>query len=289
MLKVLNIEKYDTNNEGVIVLKERFDEVEHAHEFIEMVYFQSCGGMHCVDGKYYRINKGDVCIIDRMATHSYIQDVEAEQKSAVVYNVLFRQNFINDKLDPDEPFIVALQRWLFGRVVTEKEEDPRFFLIKSDNKQKFLSYFDDMLIEYTNKKEGYTSVIRSLLTHLFVQMFREYVKEIEPPLDTYKTQIIGKCINYIAEHYKEQLSVKDLAKIVFVSPQYLNKLFNVYMQQSVGEYIQSIRIEEACRQLKMTDWSINTIMNNIGYADRKFFTKTFKKKMGVTPMEYRGG
>jgi YesN/AraC family two-component response regulator len=74
---------------------------------------------------------------------------------------------------------------------------------------------------------------------------------------------------------------------MYISPQYLNKLFHAYMNNSVGGYIQQLRVKEAARLLRETDLSIGLIMEEVGYYDRKFFNKTFKKIEGVFPKEYR--
>ena len=64
-MRLLDMNLYDKQHEGVLVMKENLDSVEHSHRFVEIVYFESSGGIHRVNGIDHKINKGDIYIIDK--------------------------------------------------------------------------------------------------------------------------------------------------------------------------------------------------------------------------------
>ena len=63
--------------------------------------------------------------------------------------------------------------------------------------------------------------------------------------------------------------------------------FKKHTGVSPGEYIIAQRISVACRLLAQTDMSVSAIAADIGYGDQYYFSRIFKKKMGMAPLKYR--
>ena len=93
--------------------------------------------------------------------------------------------------------------------------------------------------------------------------------------------------DYIDKHYKEKIYLDDLAKEVCLSSTYLSAIFKKELNINITEYINSVRCDVAKNQLKTTVFSINTIAENAGYADEKYFQHQFKKIVGITPAQFR--
>ncbi|MFD1989900.1 bifunctional transcriptional activator/DNA repair enzyme AdaA [Paenibacillus nicotianae] len=92
---------------------------------------------------------------------------------------------------------------------------------------------------------------------------------------------------YIDQHYNESLTLDRLAEIAHGSPYHLHRTFKKVMSITPVEYIQHQRIDRACQELINTDQSITTIGLNIGIPNTSYFVTLFKKKIGITPAQYR--
>lgn len=92
---------------------------------------------------------------------------------------------------------------------------------------------------------------------------------------------------YIADHYTENIVLEDIAETLYISPVYFSSLFKSEEGINFSEYLIRHRIEAAKRLLKMPEWTISQIAKAVGYSDSSYLTKLFKKKVGVSPKDYR--
>ena len=99
---------------------------------------------------------------------------------------------------------------------------------------------------------------------------------------------VKKVMSYIQDHYwEEDLSLKILAEQVYLTPQYLSTLFKNETGMTVGQYMADHRIDQAKRMLDDPSYKLYQISGLVGYKDANYFTRLFRKKTGMTPMEYR--
>lgn len=93
--------------------------------------------------------------------------------------------------------------------------------------------------------------------------------------------------DYMKRHYKESLSLEKVADKFGFSPTYLSRIFKRYANINYRTYLQDLRVEYAVRELVSTEHEIGDIAMNHGFADSRAFAKTFKKRYGCLPSEYR--
>lgn len=105
--------------------------------------------------------------------------------------------------------------------------------------------------------------------------------------DTRKETIVGKLREYIEAHLKEDLSRKDLAQAVYLSEDYVSKLFISVTGMSIPGYIASRRVEEAKEYLRSSSLPVSRIAMEVGFNNFSYFSKTFRDLVGCTPNEYR--
>lgn len=92
---------------------------------------------------------------------------------------------------------------------------------------------------------------------------------------------------YIADHLSEELSVELLARQVYLSSDYLFRIFKKAEGITPGEYITRARMFYAAELLKNPEISIGRAAMSVGYSNYCYFTRVFKKEYGVTPSEYQ--
>ncbi len=94
-------------------------------------------------------------------------------------------------------------------------------------------------------------------------------------------------LNYIHQHYSEDITRTMLAEMVYLNPDYMARLFKKRTQTSVVNYITAYRMEKAKEFLQNQQISVGTVAAKVGYGNYSYFSKLFKDIVGCTPNEYR--
>lgn len=98
---------------------------------------------------------------------------------------------------------------------------------------------------------------------------------------------IDIALQYVKEHYFEDLTLEKIASVVFLNPVYFSQLFKQKTGQGYKEYVTSLRLEQAKLLLVNSKLKVAEIAERIGYQDMRHFTQMFRKRFLVTPTEYR--
>lgn len=92
---------------------------------------------------------------------------------------------------------------------------------------------------------------------------------------------------YIAENYYKPLTLEIVSRETGFNPNYFSSMFKKEVGVNFLEYLMKVRIENAKEMLLNTDKTVEDISYAVGYSDIKYFSRLFKKYMGVTPTEFR--
>jgi AraC-like DNA-binding protein len=114
-----------------------------------------------------------------------------------------------------------------------------------------------------------------------------FAKEVKQVKNEMFSKKITACKNFIFRHIYENISHDDIAKKVELNPKYLSVLFKKEVGISVSEYIQQTKIDEAKKLLGYSKTPISEICSLLHFNDQSYFTKVFKKVVGITPKQYR--
>lgn len=109
----------------------------------------------------------------------------------------------------------------------------------------------------------------------------EYIQEMKPQ------NTLGKVIDYIEHHYKEELKIETMAKIFHYSSNYLGKQFKKETGKSFNSFLDELRLKEAEKLLKNSELKIYEIAQITGFHDPDYFTAKFRKYIGLSPKDYR--
>lgn len=99
--------------------------------------------------------------------------------------------------------------------------------------------------------------------------------------------VVRKALDYMENHYKEPLHLKDVADVVYVSSCHLSKLINRELESSFSDVLNDIRIRHAKELLEDPSLRIVDVAYDVGFSDLSHFSRTFKKMVGVSPNQYR--
>lgn len=99
--------------------------------------------------------------------------------------------------------------------------------------------------------------------------------------------VIDIILNYIHQHYSEDITRNMLADLVYLNPDYMARLFKNQTHTSIVNYITEYRIQKAKELLNNPDIPIGMVASKVGYGNYSYFSKLFKDITGCTPNEYR--
>lgn len=104
---------------------------------------------------------------------------------------------------------------------------------------------------------------------------------------TQDDSVIDIIVNYIHQHYSDDITRTMLADLVYLNPDYMARLFKKQMHTSLINYITEYRIQKAKELLQNPDIPVGTVASRVGYGNYSYFSKLFKDVVGSTPNEYR--
>ena len=161
------------------------------------------------------------------------------------------------------------------------------------NNYEFQNHYEMPYVKKVDFKNeyAYPQVFKCALEILLVLITRTFQNESnEQKVDILKDNKENKneIIQYIKEHYNEKISLEEIAKHFNYSVGHMCRKFKQDIGDSIVNYIIKYRISTAMRFLfERQDLSIEEVALEVGFNDVQFFTKTFKKFIGMTPGKYR--
>ena len=103
-------------------------------------------------------------------------------------------------------------------------------------------------------------------------------------------QVAFAVIEYLQHHYNEEVNLNQIASALHYSPSYLTKIFVQQYDTTPSKYMISLRMQKAQQLLAHNpELSVRQIGETVGYPEQGYFSRIFKKYVGVSPLEYRSG
>ena len=236
----------------------------HLHNHLELVGMIEGKAMAYVEEKVYEINSGDAFFIFPNQIHHY-------EKIA------------------DENYILLLFPMDILPEYTSvfQSKVPKSALIPGalKNRHVLRSMQEILALKASTESGSYRDYLtKGYLLILFGQLFALSELEDTPHVDV---QTVKLLLDYCIGHYKEEISLDQVATRLHLSKFYISHLFSQKLHLSYSDYIRSLRISEACRLLTETSLGITEISYQVGFPTPRTFNRAFLKYVGCTPREYR--
>jgi two-component system response regulator YesN len=124
-----------------------------------------------------------------------------------------------------------------------------------------------------------------------IEIIRDFLKNIIAENSVGRADnaeiLIKKAVLYINDHCNKKISLEDISGYVGISKYYFSVLFKKEKDITFSSYLNSVRIDKAKQLLKNPQTTINDVVDEVGFNDAQYFSKTFKKYVGMTVTEYR--
>lgn len=138
----------------------------------------------------------------------------------------------------------------------------------------------------------------TLITELYIQpdileiisvvqsMAEKIIKSYETTGSNIRREILS-VQDYIEKNYSRDLSVEQLSSLVYLTPDYLSRLFKKSTEKSLSQYIRQVRMEKASELLLTTNRKVIDIGTDVGYPNYSYFCQSFREYFGKSPEKYR--
>jgi len=252
----------------------------HSHSFDELVIILKGTAMHMIDEQHFPVKAGDVFVISQNHEHQYV-----DMHGLALANILFDAG----ALMMEQWDIRALPGFhaLFSlEPAFRTQHNFKSRLQLSDPQlNKANELIHDLTMESEQRSPGYRVMAKGLFMQLAVSLSRAYSSEpTEESLDLLR---IGDAIAHIEMHYAEKITLDELAVKSHLSQRHFCRVFQECIGRSPIDHLMHVRCQKAAELLKGTDRTITDITFDCGFSDSNYFTRCFKKTMGMTPKQYR--
>ncbi len=144
---------------------------------------------------------------------------------------------------------------------------------------------------FGNKFQEFTELSAIENDHEFSRWLHEIMERLLDAIETSRNKStipqLQQAVEYMREHFPEDISREQAAQAAHMSPSHFSRRFKRMFNENFSDALNRIRIEHAVELLSRTDENLSTIALDCGFKDQSYFTKIFRKFHNKTPYEYR--
>ncbi len=240
--------------------KHHFREREEGSEEYILIYCTDGEGTIELENKIFQLNKHEVCCIPPHTKHRY---------------------YTNNK----NPWSIYWVHFKGSHTIHYPLSENQIITINSpEGENRIITLFD---ILFRTLKRNYTQgnyiyisqVLGLILAEIY---FREKIDG-----SSEQDKYITAAIRYMHKNLQKSLLLEDISKELSISKSHLSAGFKKFTNKSPIDFFIQMKMQEACRLLKSTSMYIVEISTTLGYEDQYYFSRIFKKTIGVSPKDYR--
>ena len=237
--------------------------VPHTHNYTELFFIVSGKGQFLIHDQTFPVDVNNLVIINP--------------------NVLHTEASLNAQ--PLEYIVLGIEGI---ELATSENSNGQFCLLDHFESMEISSCLRNILREMEQKGTGYEDVCQAFMEILIIRLMRSTSLAVpaEPQIASGNRQCAA-VRRYIDVHFKEPLTLEQLAEEAHMNKYYLSHAFKREYKISPINYMISKRIDESKYLLAETDLSLSQIAQLLGFSSLSYFSQVFRRTQGVSPMEYR--
>jgi AraC family L-rhamnose operon transcriptional activator RhaR len=253
---------------------ETFELIEHRHDFLEISYVSEGSGTHHIGDVALTVSQGDIFLIPIGVSHVYRPSSASTNSSLVVYNCVVSKEAL-------EQLMRAFPGSEISRLCLEHKKWKQY----QDKNVECYRIFQKLHSEFNMDRHGKETALYLAVIELILYLYRA---ETEP---VSSGQLVSKnmdsILHFLSNNLNTSISQDQMARKFGIGERQFHRLFTKQTGMTLKDYIQTLRVQEACRLLQISNRKINDIATAVGYQDIPFFNKLFKRKTGMSPRDYR--
>ena len=243
-----------------------------AHDSFEIAFLRKGSAHARIAGRDYTAGPGSLFIISRYEPHAFWPLEDTYERYYV---------WISDKIRDHIPYAAKLLS------VFRNRSSNFSHCIETGIYAPAIDFaMSQMVYEYKNPTALSLELALSYFTTILYYCNRVCPQNFSMESAS-KQASIYKIQRYIEEHYEENIKMNQLAADNHFDPSYLSRFFKKSTGFSLKQYQLFVRMSRARMMLICSDHPVEYIATRCGYSDVNIFIRTFKKKHGITPLQYR--
>lgn len=255
----------------------------HWHYFMELIYVLEGEAEMRVGSAVCTAHKGDMVVFHPKSVHSIDSAKPEELRYAVIKLDINRLTMPSD--------YAPKLRSIFKSA--EQRGMSIFFPAELADSMRAGEVFSNCIRETSAQQYGYDVIVRSNINYLLINMLRIWQENGF----TVDSEVFAKdavydiysITEYIEENISKGIRVTDIAQMCGMSYSYFAKRFQRVYGKSCKEYMEEMRVLKAEEFLIFTDFDLTYISQETGFSDCSHLIKSFKRRLGVTPKQFRTG
>ncbi|MBE7021633.1 MAG: AraC family transcriptional regulator [Ruminococcaceae bacterium] len=231
----------------------------HWHENLELLYVVSGRIQVMTDGVSIFAAAGQVAVVNSSHVH-----VISSEEQAAYYCLIIDHGFLSS-------FGFDIEKTIFERRVDSEE---------------VRQLFRNIIYEIDTKEWHYEAQVRADVVSLLVCLTRNHIDYGSPLEDSsagHKLAVVKTVLQYLQRHYKETLTLAQIAEAAGFNKYYLSHLFKETMGCSMVQYLNQLRCNQAKNLLMSERYTVSEVAEMCGFENLSYFSRTYKKYMSVTP------
>ena len=237
--------------------------VPHTHNHMELFFIVGGKGQFLIDDQLYPVDINTLVMINPNVTHTEVS-LNAQPLEYIVLGI--------DGIE----------------LATSNTSNGQFSILNHYESMEISSCLRNILREMEQKNPGYEDVCQAYMEILIIRLMRTTALAVPAEPQTVSTN--RQCASvrrYIDLHFKEPLTLEQLAEEGHMNKFYLSHAFKKEYGLSPINYMISKRIEESKYLLAETDLSMSQIAQLLGFSSLSYFSQVFHRTQDITPKEYR--
>ena len=248
----------------------------HFHNYMEIGYCYHGDGELLIENRSYHYGDHMFTVIPANIPHTTISapgNICKWEFLFVDMDMFLQDHCANGSISPEEMIRIINKRGtlktrenhpimanLVLDIIRESREHSLYY------KESIIGYLHSLAIEILRLDEEREAAKRS-------KKVNTYIKD---------------AIDYINRHYREEISITDVAGGSGLSESHFRRLFEEVMNMKPVEYLNLVRIDQACSLIKKENLSMEDVCYRVGYQTPSTFNRNFKRLTGMTPYQWKG-
>ncbi|RLD10614.1 MAG: hypothetical protein DRI44_05625 [Chlamydiae bacterium] len=252
----------------------------HTHNFDELVFILGGSAVHIIDDEEYPIIRGDVFVVRGNHKHGY-----GNEKNLHIVNILYQRDFFESlKVEfSDLPGFNAL--FVHEPLYRKKHKFKSKLHLNSQQLRKISQFLKSMSEEQNNNWAGTAAINEHIFTIIVINVCKFFLEvKSQQPKTLFK---ISAAIDFIEQNFRKPISNDQLSNIADMTQGSFRYSFKKITGLSPIDYLIRLRIERAADAMaKNSQMRVIDAAFKVGFENSAYFTKKFKKIIGMTPMAY---
>ena len=254
-----------------------WERVPHYHEDVEIISIKSGEMAYMVEGTVVNLKKGDTLFVNSGNIHYSLatNDRVARYVIAIIH-----------------PKILCSSAAVEEKAVKPIIQDKRVSFVHFKAGDFDAPLIQQLIFEMEHEAKGneflitkYFFEIWDMIMHRFTDAYRVHIQSMEEAGD--HNAKLKAMMLYIDEHYKERITLKDIAASGGVSQSLCNQIFNRLTEKSPIEYLMHYRSRKVADLLQSSDMTMTEIAELTGFSGASYMAEIFKKYFKQSPREFR--